>query len=136
MDAGAEARRDAEFLLVSRRQFRHPVFNRKEALQRAGVPLRVDAERPGDDHRVADIGVHLAAIFGYRLVDIEKEFSDQIVDPELAHLFGKSRRGPDIEKHDDVLFALWPMVSAKQKAAEDAAADQPPKFEDSTDYQR
>jgi len=79
MNAGAEAGRDAEFPLVSRRQFRHPVLDRKKALQRISVPLRAAAERPGDDHRVADIGVHLAAIFGNWLVDIEKELGNEVV---------------------------------------------------------
>jgi hypothetical protein len=59
MNAGAEPRRDSEFARIGRRKNCHRVLGREEAAQRSDIRVRVVAQRPRDDHLVADIGVHL-----------------------------------------------------------------------------
>src|ERR1700739_1368921 len=102
----------------------------------SGVAIRVLAQGPSNDTLVADIGVDFPVLIGNRFVDVEKEPSDQIVHAHLAQLLRERGRVGDVQKHDDTLFASWPMVGSQQKAAEDTAAYHPAELEDCADKQR
>jgi hypothetical protein len=72
MNAGAEARANAEFLKVCRGEICDQVGGGEEAVERAGIPPRLVAQRPGDDHLVAHIGVHFSVEIGDWLITLKK----------------------------------------------------------------
>ena len=67
MNAGAESRQDAEFLGVGRGEFDHSLFDGEEAAQWPRIALGVLAQRAGDNHLVADIGVDFPVLIGNQL---------------------------------------------------------------------
>ena len=117
------------------REAGHLAFNREETQDAARIARGIGSNRPADDHLVADIGVHRAAVVTDRSVDIEKEARDEVVHPKLAHCFGKARRVSDIEKHHDQLLANRTMVGPQNDACEKRAADQPPRLGHHADNQ-
>src|SRR5215467_10116202 len=54
----AKTRRNAEITLIVHRKPGHFAFNRKKAHHASRIVRRSGAERPRDDHLVADIGMH------------------------------------------------------------------------------
>jgi hypothetical protein len=71
MQRGAKPRNRAELASISIRALLNPIFDGKKAVETPplGNPGR---KRPGHDHLVAHVGVHLAAVRGNRLVDLEE----------------------------------------------------------------
>ena len=97
---------------------------------------RVVGDRPGDDHLVADIGVHRSAMVTDRFVDIEKEASNQVVHLEFTHLFSEPGRAGDIKEHHDPLFTGRPMVGSQHDTGQHRTTDQPTGFGDRADDER
>jgi len=110
MHTGAKLRHDAELALIALREADHLALNREKAGKTARIAHSIRGNRPGDDHFVADIGVHCAAVVIERLVDIEKEARKQLLNPQFTHLLSECGRASNVEKHHDQLFEGGAMV--------------------------
>src|SRR5271166_6295851 len=125
VDPSPKGGSDAELGLVVGRQGGDLAFDREETGDAARVAGRVVRHRPAHDHLVADVGVHGAAEVGDRLVDVEEEAGDQIVDSNLAHRLGEARRIGEVEVHHDQTPPGGAMISPQENARQKLAAGQP-----------
>jgi hypothetical protein len=125
VQTGVEGRRNLKLATMVGRETAHLAFNHRETQDAARVARGIGGNRPADDHLVAYIRVHRAAMVADRF---EKETRDEVVHPKLAHCFGKPCRVGDVERYHDQVLADWTMVDPKNDAGEKRAADQPPRL--------
>jgi hypothetical protein len=71
-----------------------------------------------------------------RLVDIEEEASNEVVNAQLAQFFGERRGVRDIEKHRNQLLTDRPMIGSEHDTGEQWAADQPRSLANHSHHQR
>src|ERR1700722_1371895 len=96
MQRGAKPRNRAELTSISIRASLNPILDGKKTVETP--PLgNLRRKRPGHDHLVTHIGVHLAAVGDNRLLNVEEEARQKVLHAHLTPRLGQGRRGWGVE---------------------------------------